>query len=301
MDPSKRREQLYSLMGDLPDGNHPLSARLVSVEDGETYRTENLMLGLNGMEEVPALFTRPINANAPYPVMLFSHSHGGLYKMGKSELLSPAPYGYPVSYAKVMADRGIACLAIDHWCFGERSGRTESATFKSMLWRGQVMWGMMVYDSLRAVDYLVSRPDVDSARIGAVGTSMGSTLSIWTAALDTRIKLCVDICCLTDFEELEREGSLDAHGIYYYVPSLLKHFSMADINALIAPRPHLSVAGVYDGLTPVKGLVKIEKELNNIYNGLGAPGNFLLKTYPCGHQETCAMRGDILAFIEQMM
>jgi len=212
--------------------------------------------------------------------------------MGKNELLSPAPYGYPVSYAKAMADRGIACLAIDHWCFGERSGRRESETFKSMLWKGQVMWGMMVYDSLRAVDYIVSRPDTDSTRIGTTGISMGSTMSIWVSALDPRIKMCADLCCLTDFDELEHQGNLDAHGIYYYVPSLTKYFSMADICALIAPRPHLSTAGLYDDLTPSTGLQKIEK-------ALAKSGGFALKTYPCGHLETREMREDVLAFVKE--
>jgi len=290
----KSREKLYALMGDLPARNLPITSRTVTIDENSDFITENLILSLNGTEEVPAYFTRPKNGNEPYPVILFSHSHGGRYHMGKNELLSPAPYGYPVSYAKAMADRGIACLAIDHWCFGERSGRTETSTFKSMLWKGQVMWGMMVYDSLRAVDYLVSRGDVDASRIGATGISMGSTMSIWVAALDTRIKTCVDLCCLTDYDEFEREGSLDAHGIYYYVPSLTKHFSMADICALIAPRPHLSTAGIYDNLTPVPGLEKIKKALD-------AAGGFILKTYPCGHLETRAMREDVLAFIEQTL
>lgn len=294
----KSREKLYSLMGELPAADLPISARTVAIDENEDFIIESLVLALNGIEEVPAYFTRPKNAKGPLPVMLFSHSHGGLYRMGKSELLTPAHYGYPVCYAKAMAERGIACLAIDHWCFGERFGRTETATFKSMLWRGQVMWGMMVYDSLRAVDYLVSRDDVDSTRIGATGISMGSTMSVWVAALDTRIKTCVDLCCLTDFDEFEREGSLDAHGIYYYVPSLLNHFSMADINALIAPRPHFATAGVYDRLTPVVGLEKIEKVLNKVYADMGAAGGFVMKTYPCGHLETRAMREDVLAFIE---
>ena len=56
-----------------------------------------------------------------------------------------------------------------------------------MLWHGQVMWGMMVYDSIRAVDYLVSRDDVDPGRIATMGISMGSTMAWWAAALDTRI------------------------------------------------------------------------------------------------------------------
>jgi len=290
----KSREKLYSLLGDLPNRDLPITARTVAVDKNEDFITEHLVLSLNGIEEVPAFFTRPVETKEKYPIMLFSHSHGGLYKMGKNELLSPAPYGYPVSYAKALARRGIACLAIDHWCFGERHGRAESATFKSMLWKGQVMWGMMVYDSLRALDYLVSRPDVDTTRMGVTGISMGCTMSIWVAALDERVKMCADLCCLTDFEEIERCGDLDAHGIFYYVPSLTKHFTMADINKLISPRPHLSTAGIYDNLTPLAGLHKIEKELAPL-------GGFELKTYPCGHLETRAMREDVLAFIERTL
>jgi len=301
MNNEKSREKLYGLLGDLPDRNLPIASRTVAIEEHDSFVLEYLVLSLNGIEEVPAYFTRPKNSDAPHPTMLFSHSHGGLYHMGKFELLSPAPYGYPISYAKTLSERGIACLAIDHWCFGERSGRAENATFKSMLWKGQVMWGMMVYDSLRAIDYLVSRDDIDSTRIGATGISMGSTMSIWVSALDTRIKTCIDLCCLTDFDELEREGNLDAHGIFYYVPSLQKHFSMADINALIAPRPHLSTAGIYDDLTPVNGLKKIEKILSKVYDDMGAAGDFVLKTYPCGHLETRAMREDVLAFIDRTL
>ena len=298
------REKLYALLGELPPRHRPISVTHVAEDDMGDFTLEHLVLDLNGLEKVPAFFTRPKNAKPPYPTVLFSHSHGGFYHMGKNELLTPAPYGYPTPYAQVLAKMGIACLAIDHWCFGERQGRSEGDAFRSMLWKGQVMWGMMVYDSLRAVDYLLSREDVDSGRIGALGMSMGSTMSIWAAALDTRIKMCVDLCCLTDFEELEKQGNLSAHGIFYYVPSLTKHFTMADICQLIAPRPHLSTAGIYDVLTPTAGLCKIEKTLSNIGESTGAHtgannSGFTLKTYPCGHLETREMREDVLAFVRR--
>ena len=292
------REKLMSLLGDLPSVN--ISAKKVAEDDKNEFILEHLVLKLNGFEPVPAFFTRPKNATN-YPVCLFSHSHGGFYGMGKNELLHPAPYMYKIPYAETFAKMGIACLAIDHWCFGERGGRRESETFKSMLWRGQVMWGMMVNDSLRALDYLHTRTDVDHSRIFALGMSMGSSMSIWVSALDTRIKFCVDICCLTDFEELERDGNLDAHGIFYYVPSLRKHFEMADINGLIAPRPHFSTAGIYDNLTPVAGLKKIEAILCNKYKEAGAPDEFKLKTYPCGHLETREMREDVLQFVKERL
>src|SRR5664279_4666474 len=109
---------------------------------------------------------------------------------------------------------------------------------------------MMVFDSLRALDYLAGRDDVDPARLATLGMSMGSTMSWWVAALDERVRACVDLCCLTDYQALIETQGLDEHGIYYYVPRLLQHFSAAAINALIAPRPHLSLAGMFDRLTP---------------------------------------------------
>ncbi len=90
-----------------------------------------------------------------------------------------------------------------------------------MLWRGQVLFGMMMFDEFRAIDYLASRAEVDPRRLGAFGMSMGSTKALAVVALDPRIAVCMDVCCLTDFDELIKTQALKEHGIFYYVPSLL--------------------------------------------------------------------------------
>jgi len=230
------------------------------------YVLEKLLLDLNGIEPVPAYFVKPKNTDQRIPCLLYNHAHG----MGKDELLLGREALCAPPYAQALTSNGWGALCIDTWVFGERRGRSESEIFKEMLWKGQVLWGMMVYDNLRALDYLIARPDVDVERIGTIGISMGSTMAWWTAALDTRIKVCVDICCLTDFQTLIETRGLDGHGLYYYVPSLLKHFTTAQINALIAPRPHLSLAGNYDRLTPPAGLDRIDGELRQVYAALGA-------------------------------
>jgi hypothetical protein len=189
-------------------------------------------------------------------------------------------------------------LCFDTWVFGERAHNTEQDTFKAMLWQGSVLWGMMVYDSLKAVDYLQTRDDVDPARIGTLGISMGSTMAWWLAALDERIKVCVDICCLTEMHTLLRKGGVGHHGVYYYVPSLLKHFTTADINALIAPRPHLALAGIQDSLTPVEGLDIVKAALKEVYTAQGAPDNWKLLRYDVGHQETPEGRQEIIKFLQ---
>jgi dienelactone hydrolase len=170
-----------------------------------------------------------------------------------------------------------------------------------MLWQGQVLWGMMVYDSLRAIDFLVARPEVDPARLGTLGISMGSTMAWWLAALDERIKATVDICCLTDFQALLARKDLAQHGVYYFVPRLLQHFTTAQINALIAPRAHLSLAGRKDRLTPPEGLDRIERELNAVYGQLGHPERWKLLRYDVGHQETPEGRQEIIAFLQRSL
>ena len=300
-DPTARRQQLYNLLGDLPDRRRPISATCIGVEQRPRYILERLVLDLNGIETVPAYFVRPLQEEGPWPAVLYNHAHGGEYHIGKEELLIGRTFLHIPPYAEELTQRGYAALCIDHWAFGERRGRSESEIFKEMLWHGRVMWGMMVYDSLRALDYLVSRPDVDASRIATLGISMGSTMAWWLAALDTRIRVCVDLCCLTEYQALIETRGLDGHGIYYYVPGLLKHFTTAQINALIAPRPHLSLAGIYDPLTPPAGLERIGAELSRVYAALGAPEAWQLRRYAIGHFETAAMRAEVVAFLKQWL
>ncbi len=301
MNSKDERRRLYALLGDLPPRRRRISARLVGTEARDDYLLEKLVLEFNGLEPVPAYFVRPAEGRGPFPVVIYNHAHGGDYALGKEELLrgraalqSPPP-------AAALTAAGYAALCIDAWAFGERRGRTESEIFKEMLWRGRVMWGMMVYDSLRAVDYLSSRRDVDRRRIGTMGISMGSTMAWWLAALDVRVKVCVDLCCLTDFDEIIRTGGLDAHGIYYYVPRLLTEFSTSRINALIAPRPHLSLAGIHDRLTPPEGLDRIDRDLRKAYARAGTPEAWRLSRHATGHLETAAMRREALDFLARWL
>jgi pimeloyl-ACP methyl ester carboxylesterase len=296
-DPAAGRRLLYSLMGDLPDRARPIAARKRSEEEREGYVLETLELELNGLEPVPAYFARPRGLRKPAPAVLFNHSHGGGYQIGKRELVEGRSYLQNPPYADVLTALGYSVLCTDTWVFGERSHASEADTFKAMLWQGRVLWGMMVYDSLRALDYLVTRPEVDPQRIATLGISMGSTMAWWVAALDERIKVTVDICCLTEFHTLLAKGGLSGHGIYYYVPGLLKHFTTAEINALIAPRAHLGLAGLRDPLTPVEGLDIIDRELKAVYAAEGHPERWKLLRYDVGHQETAEGRQAILEFL----
>jgi hypothetical protein len=297
----QRRRELYTLLGDLPARDRPIGARKRDEQARDGYVLETWELDLNGIELVPAYVARPAAAQGHRPAVLFNHSHGGGYTIGKTEFIEGRSYLQPVPYAKELTDLGYVALCIDHWIFGERSGTTELDMFKAMLWQGQVLWGMMVYDSLRALDWFLERPDVDASRIATVGMSMGSTMAWWVAALDERVKVTVDICCLTDFHTLLAKKGLAGHGIYYYVPGLLKRFTTAQINALIAPRAHLAIAGLQDKLTPVEGLDIIDRELSRTYAELGHPERWRLLRYDVGHQETAEGRLEVIEFLNRFL
>ena len=296
-----RRDELYDLLGLLPPRDYPVFVDTVRLEERDGYYLETLRLDLNGLEPVPAYFARPLEADGPVPTVLFNHSHGGDYAGGKEEMVQGKPYLQNPPYAKALTGAGYAALCIDHWNFGERRGRTESELFKELLWHGQVLWGLMVYDSLKAVDYLVTRDDVDADRIATLGLSMGSTMAWWLAALDERVKICVDICCLTDFHALIENRGLDGHGIYYYVPGLLQHFDTSAINELIVPRAHLALAGLYDPLTPPEGLDRIDERLQRAYAEAGVPERWSLLRYHTGHYETAHGRREIMAFLREWL
>jgi hypothetical protein len=296
-----RRQELYRTLGDLPDRNRAVGGRKRGEEERDGFVLETWELDLNGVEAVPAYVARPRAISGRAPGIVFNHSHGGGYKIGKQEFLEGRTYLHPVPYAKALTELGYVALCIDHWVFGERSHTTELDMFKAMLWQGQVLWGMMVFDSLKALDWLAKRADVDPSRIGTIGMSMGSTMAWWLAALDERVKVTVDICCLTDFHTLLARKGLGGHGVYYYVPGLLKRFTTSQINALIAPRAHLGIAGLQDRLTPVEGLDVIDRELTRIYAAHGRPERWKMLRYDVGHQETPEGRLEALAFLERFL
>jgi hypothetical protein len=300
----RRREALWGLLGDLPWQHKAAPPKIVRTEEHDNYTLQRLVLDLNGIEPVPALLLVPKRLQHPAPGLLYIHWHGGMYDLGKEQLLRGV--SVQPAYASVLAEMGVVTLAIDSWCFGERKHdedghRGEEDAFKHMLWRGQVLFGMMMFDEFQALSYLASRPEVDPQRLGAFGMSMGSTKAWWLAALDSRVRLTVDVCCLTDYESLIKAKGLSGHGIYYYVPSLLKQFDTAGINELIVPRPHLSMNGRKDLLTPPNGVESVREKLLPLYRQHGREQDCRIELYDCAHEELAEMRGLITDWMRRYL
>lgn len=283
------KDQLWSLLGDLPL-NPSMDAIKLSEVVHDGYLLETWSLDLNGEERVPAYFAKPLKGKGPFPLVLVNHSHGGMYDRGKTEMIDPSHYLQSPSYAKTLTDMGYVAACIDMWSFGERSGRKESELVKGMLWKGQVVWGMMLFDNMRFLDILLEREDVDPKRVATIGMSMGAMQSWWLAALDQRIKVIVDIGGQVDAETLMKNGRLDKHGFYSYVPGFLKYFSTFDVQKRISPRKRLTLVGDYDGNCPLEGVQLLDEKLKKVYDEAGVPENWKTVISGCGHLENSEMR-----------
>ena len=304
IDQQRRRWELWNLLGDLPWDHQPAPPHLVRREKHDGYTLERLTLDLNGIEPVPALLLIPDRKPARAPGLLFIHWHAGQYDLGKEQLLQGT--SVQPAYAPVCVEKGLVTLAIDSWCFGERKHETnghqgEEDAFKQMLWQGRVLWGMMMFDECRALSYLAGRPEVDATRLGAFGMSMGATKAWWLAGLDSRVRMTVDVCCLTDYDALIAAQGLSGHGVYYFVPALLKHFNTFQINELIVPRAHLSVNGRRDHLTPPAGVEKVRDLLLERYGKYGRTEDCRIELFNCGHEELPEMRQEILAWFDKYL
>ncbi len=283
------RRTLRELLGETPPLFTP-QPRIVERQAGEGYTRERIEFDNGAGATVYGFLLVPTGRTQPGPAILYHHYHGGHYDLGKDEFLQPNALGEPKGPA--LARAGYVVLSIDAYAFGDRQhqgpagerekgGQTELSLFKQFLWQGRTLWGMMVRDDTLALNYLLSRPEVDPARVGAMGMSMGSTRSWWLAALDERIKATVAVACLTRYQNLLRHGDVFEHGIYYFVPGILaRGIDMEALIGCIAPRALLTLTGAVDGGSPVDGVEQINAFLRQVYARYGADDRFEGVVYP---------------------
>lgn len=303
------RRTLWRLLGDLPPRPARPAAEVLLREDRGTYRLEKLALDNGAGAKIPAYLLFP-PGEGPFPALLYLHWHAGQYALGKEEIFRETP-AKDARRGEDLVRRGFAVLAPDAWAFGERQGQgpggprekggaEEMALSKLFLWMGRTFMGMMIRDDQIALDYLAARPEIDARRIGATGISMGCTRAWWLAALDERVAAAVGICCMTRYEELAASGGINGHGIYYFIPGVLKHFDMEAVVSLIAPRPYLDFCGEKDALTPPAGTRKIYDFVAEIYRLYGAAENFRGEIVPgLGHTYTPEMWREMTAWFER--
>lgn len=273
------RERLLDCLGgpwpDPPD----LRPVLRKSEQKNGYRIESLTYDAEPADPIPALLLIPdgVNAAHPAPAIAIWHQHNGQWDLGKSEPAGLA--GDPMHHTGVaLAKQGYVVLCPDALCFEERQhpqlkgGQYERFEFLRYVVAGKCMAWKNILDMKRAVDYLCSRPEVDTERIGCYGHSMGSTHTWLVGPWETRLRCLVGNCCLPTYAGIHRTHLL--HCFPNFIPGLFQYGDTPDIAALIAPRPlHLNL-GELDTGSPIEEAKQGLQTIARSYESMHAQDNF---------------------------
>jgi cephalosporin-C deacetylase-like acetyl esterase len=253
------RETLLDILGGLPAYHGSLQARITGRIEADGYTIEKVLF-----ESLPGFFVtanvyRPVQAGR-YPAVLLQSGHT---QEGKAE---------PQRLAANLALKGFVALAFDPIGQGEREQTYDpqlqrpaagwsvpehiQAGAQSIL-IGEVVGRYFIWDAMRALDYLVGRPDVDDTRIGAAGCSGGGALTTFLGALDPRIKAVVPACFPNSYRLLFAGPDPDSE--MSFPGFLARGLDVADFVELSAPTPWLIQATEGDYFTPAGAKLAYEE------------------------------------------
>jgi dienelactone hydrolase len=274
------RERLLQCLGGPWPEPCDLKPRQRAVIPGDGFRIESIYYDAEPGDAIPALLLIPdgVSAQSPAPAVCVWHQHAGQWAKGKSE---PAGLGWnPMHHTGVALCReGYVVLCPDALCFEERqdptgklqNGNYERFEFLRYVVAGKCMAWKNILDMRRAVDFLVSRPEVKADALGCYGHSMGSTFTWLVGPWEPRLKCLVGNCCLPTYAGIHREHML--HCFPNFIPGLFQYGDTFDI-ALIAPKPlHLNF-GDLDRGSPIDEVRRAIPQIARAYESIHAEQNF---------------------------
>ena len=316
------------------------AADIVRREDHGDYVQEYVTFQTTPDVRVPAYVLVPKKGARPAPGIVALHCHGGFYVWGKEKLVETA-HEHPAlteykqelyhgrSIASDLARRGYVVIVIDAFYWGERrmvldddpasyrepsrmtkedvsnfnrrSQQGEQLVARSLFTAGITWPGVALWDDLRTVDYLASRPEVDPARLGCVGLSMGGYRSFLLAALEPRIKVGVDVGWMTSLGTQIRKHVVNTVGFSFHIAGLYRYLDLPDLAALIAPRRLMVINGSQDSLFAPDGVRAAFEKIEACFRKAGVAERQQCRLYDTPHEFNPAMQDEAWAWIAKTL
>ena len=297
----KVRETLFDIVGPFPQKT-PLNSRIVDVEKKDGYLLEKIIIESQPKFYVTAGLLLPAGLKGKTPAVIYCSGHtkdGFRSKTYQHVILN-------------LVKKGFIVFAFDPVGQGERLEYFDPETGESRIGGptlehsypgaqcfliGSSQARYMIWDGIRAVDYLLTRKEVDPDRIGITGRSGGGTQSSYIAAFDERIKAAAPECYITSFKRLvESRGPQDAEQNFYHgIASGIDH---ADFLEVRAPKPALMITTTRDFFS-IQGARETANEVANVYKLFNKENNFSMAEDDDGHASTRKNREAMYAFFQQ--
>jgi dienelactone hydrolase len=289
------RAKVVELIGGFPDTHSPLRPQTLEVREFPGYKREKFIYETRPGVGAMAYLLTPTGSPAPHPAVICVPGHGrgvddcvGIDDKGNDRTDKP---GYSHDFAIQAVEHGLAAVAIEPMAFGCRRDPKTSAkglaatacqpAAGSALLLGETMIGWRVYDVLRTIDWIETRPELDAKRVGCMGISGGGTCTLFSAALDPRIKAAFVSGYLNTFRNSIMSMS---HCIDNYVPGILNWAEQYDVAGLIAPRPLFSEGGDRDPIFPVGATRESYARVKKVYEVFGAADNVQQEIFSGVHE-----------------
>ncbi len=269
---------MQRVMGRLPTPHRrmPLEIEILKEEDTPNYTRKTITFAAEQGDRVPAYLLIPKHLKTRAPAMLCLHQTTGI---GKGE---PAGLGGKpnLHYAHELAERGYVCLAPDYPSFGDYPYDFKADAYASGSMKA-------IWNNQRAVDLLISLPQVHPDRIGVIGHSLGGHNALFTAAFDRRLQAVVTSCGFTAFHHYYG-GKLVGWTSDRYMPRIRDDygndpdrvpFDFHEVLAAIAPRAIFINAPLHDGNFDLAGVKEVMAAVSPVFKLHGA-ANKLHVEYP---------------------
>lgn len=299
------RETLMEIVGPFPEKT-PLNAKITGTIKKDNFSVEHIIFESQpGFYVTSSLYIpEGMTKKAKTPAIIYCSGH------------SEEGYRSPV-YQHVITNlvlKGFIVFAFDPVGQGERleyfdpekgtsivGGPTKEHSYpgNQAFITGSSQARYMIWDGIRAVDYLLTRKEVDPARIGITGRSGGGTQSSYIAAFDERILASAPECYITTFTRLlQTIGNQDAE---QNLPNfIVKGLDLPDLLTVRAPKPSLMITTTRD-IFSIQGAREAEKEVAEIYKAYGKAENFGRAEDDTGHASTLKNREAMYAFFQRQL
>jgi dienelactone hydrolase len=225
--------------------------------------------------------------------------------------------------------RGYVVISIDAFYFGERrthfqddlekhgpdrsqysvrvveelnrhASQGEGILARSLIWAGATWQGIVHWDDIRTVDFLVTRPEVDPTRIGCLGISMGGDRTDYLAGLDDRIQCAVSVGWMSTLRPMIRKH-VATHSFVHFLPGLARFLDMPDVIACRAPKPLMVQQCSRDELYPLEGMKEAVEKIAAIYRKSGGTARFEGRFYDEPHIFSLKMQEEAFEWMDRWL
>ena len=292
------RETFAGCLGELPAGGE-LRAETVRTVDRGDYRIDNVLIEALPGYFLNASFYYPREVQRPLPAILFlcGHAHNG------------KAYPMYVSFCVEAVLNGFCVLTFDPVGHGERRmyDSRDSEHFNGSpdavhYLLGQQAWlvgdsitAHMMHDNIRALDYLLTRKEVDGKAVAVAGNSGGGHMAAFLGAYDGRVAAVVSSCYITELANMIHH--VGAQECEQSLPGFMKRgLDLADLVIAAAPKPYFIGASLMD-FFPIDGTRDAYQDARRIYRLLGSQGNLEIHIAPKPHGFWRETREHALGFL----